>query len=124
MAALEENYSMKCKLAAIGLQPMADWVSFGCQHSTIPGAMIVACASMSTEYLDAVPQDQDQLKETPYNETKNLEDNLDNNRCIKYKDELEPCFRKTAEFGEGAYGEHCKEKFTVFLRCQPSSNSG
>ena len=94
MAALEENYSMKCRLAAIGLQPMSDWVSFDCQHSTIPGAMIVACASMFTEYLDAVPQEQDQLNGTPYSETNNLEDNLDNNGCVEYANELEPCFRR------------------------------
>lgn len=82
----------KVNTAALGLQPTADWVSFICQHSTIPGAMIVACASMFTEYLDAVPQEQDQLNGTPYSKTKNLEDNLDNNGCVEYRDGLEPCF--------------------------------
>ena len=107
MAALENDYSLKCKLAAVGLDPMADWVSYGCQTSAIPEGIILACACMFTKYLDAVPQAQNQLDGTPYSQTSNFADNLDNNGTVEYVDGLEPCFRNTAQFGKGCYGEHC-----------------
>ena len=106
MAALEDNYNLKRKLAAIGLEPMVDWVSYGCQISTIPGGIIMACATMFTQYLDAVPTVQDQLEGTPYSQTKNMDDNLDHNGCVEYRDVLEPCFHNTAKFGDTTYGQH------------------
>lgn len=107
MAALESDHGLKLKLRAIGLDPMADWVSYGCQSKNIPGSIIIACAKMFTKYLDDVPTDESHLAGTPYSQTKNMEDNLDDNGCVDYAKVLEPCFRNTALFGEDSYGEHC-----------------
>lgn len=57
MAALETDSGLRSKLAAIGLEPMADWVAHGCQNDAIPGWIIVACATMFTRYVEMVPQD-------------------------------------------------------------------
>ena len=109
MAALK-NHGVKRRLAAIGLEPMADWVSYGCQSSSIPGSIIVACAGMFTSYRDLVPTTKKDLEDTPYAETTKMEDNLDGDpstSCVDYLGELEPAFRHTASFGESFYGQHC-----------------
>ena len=107
MAALESDSGVRSKLAAIGLEPMADWVTHGCQTDAIPGWIIVACATMFTRYVDMVPQKDTDLQGTPYLETKQIEDNLDDNGVVEYVSVLEPCFRNTARFGTRCYGEHC-----------------
>ncbi|KAL0035254.1 hypothetical protein WJX79_008737 [Trebouxia sp. C0005] len=98
-AALESDSGLRGKLAAIGLEPMADWVAQGCQTGAIPGWIIVTCAAMFTEYLGEVPRAQEELEGTPYLETKDIADNLEDNGCVNYRDTLEPCFRNTARFG-------------------------
>ena len=107
LAALESNHSIKQRLAAIGLDPMAEWVSYGCQTDKIPGSIIVACAAMFSAYLDDVPTEESHLDGTPYRDTDRLEDNLDSNGCVEYKLELEPCFRTAARYGDSCYAEHC-----------------
>ena len=104
LAALECDSILRGKLAAIGLEPMADWVTYGCQTDPIPGWIIVACAGMFTEHLNTVPKTQTDLDGTPYTKTNN---NLDDNGCVDYVNTLEPCFRNTAHFGTRTYGEHC-----------------
>ncbi len=108
MAALN-NHGLRRRLAAIGLEPMADWVSYGCQTRSIPGSIITACARMFTSYRDLVPSTKGDLKGTPYAEAtkRGLKDNLDRNGCVDYLRELEPAFRQTASFGESCYGQHC-----------------
>ncbi len=107
MAALESDHGVRRRLAAIGLEPMADWVAYGCQTSSIPGSVITACAKMFTSYRDLIPVKKEDLEDTPYSETTNLNDNLDENGCVEYLEELEPAFRQTASFGESCYGKHC-----------------
>ncbi|CAL5228611.1 g11774 [Coccomyxa viridis] len=107
LAALENDHGLKRRLAAIGLQPMADWVRYGCQTRKIPGSIITACARMFTSNRDLVPSSEKDLKGTPYAETTSLKDNLDHNNCVEYLEELEPVFRQTASFGESCYGKHC-----------------
>lgn len=107
LAALECDSTVRGKLAAIGLEPMADWVMHGCQTGAIPGWIIVACAAMFTEHLNMVPRTQTDLEGTPYTKTKDIADNLDNNGCVDYINTLESCFRNTAHFGTRTYGEHC-----------------
>lgn len=107
MAALETDAELRSKLCAIGLEPMADWVTQGYQTNTIPGWIIVACASMFTEHAKLVPQDEKDLEGTPYTKTQNVEDNLDHNGCVECIGELEPSFRNTARFGNRSYGTHC-----------------
>ena len=85
---------------------MADWVSYGCQTSNIPGSIITACARMFTSYKDLVPITEKDLEGTPYAETTTPADNLDSNGCVEYLEELEPAFRHTASFGESCYGQH------------------
>lgn len=107
MAALESNHGIKQRLAAIGLEPMIEWICYGCQTDNIPGTIIVACAAMFTAYLEDVPTEAYHLEGTPYEITDNLPDNLDSNGCVEYKAELEPCFQITARFGESCYAQHC-----------------
>lgn len=107
MAALESDFKLRGKLAAIGLEPMADWVMQGCQTGAIPGWIIVTCAAMFTEYLGEVPQTKEELEGTPYLETQDIADNLEDNGCVHYRNTLEPCFRHTAHFGTRTYGTHC-----------------
>ena len=107
MAALEHDSDVIRSLLVIGLEPMADWVSHGCQTDAIPGWIIVACAAMFTRYVDMVPQTHADLDSTPYMETKAIEDNLDNNLVVEYVKVLEPCFRNTAKFGTRCYAENC-----------------
>ena len=107
MAGLEADSNIRSRLAAIGLEPMADYISHGCQTGAIPGWIIVACSAMFTRYVDMVPQDETDLEGTPYVETTNKDDNLDNNQVVEYVKELEPCFRNTARFGTRCYGKHC-----------------
>ncbi|KAK9822279.1 hypothetical protein WJX74_002558 [Apatococcus lobatus] len=57
-------------------------------------------------FLDDVPTKASDLDGTPYKDTANLEDNLDNNGCVEYKAALEPCFRTAARFGDSCYAEH------------------
>lgn len=107
LAALESDSSLRGKLAAIGLEAMADWVAQGCQTGAIPGWVIVTCAAMFTEYLGEVPQTQEELEGTPYLKTQDIADNLEDNGCVHYRNTLEPCFRNTAHFGTRTYGMHC-----------------
>ncbi len=106
MAALESDHGLRRRLAAIGLEPMADWVSYGCQFSKIRGSIITACAHMFTSYRDLVPTTEKDLEGTPYAESTSVEENLDGCGCVDYLGELEPAFRHTASFGESCYGEH------------------
>lgn len=106
MAALESDSNLRGKLAAIALEPMADWVTQGCQTGDIPGWIIVTCAAMFTEYLGEVPQTKEELEGTPYLETQDIADNLEDNGCVHYRNTLEPCFRHTAHFGMRTYGTH------------------
>lgn len=107
MAALESNHGIKQRLAALGLEPMVEWICYGCQADNIPGSIIVTCAAMFTAYLEDVPTEASHLEGTPYEHTDNLPDNLDSNGCVEYKAGLEPCFRTTARFGESCYAQHC-----------------
>lgn len=94
----ESDSSLRGKLAAIGLETMADWVTQGCQTGAIPGWIIVTCAAMFTEYLGEVPQTQGELEGTPYLETQDIADNLEDNGCVHYRKPLEPCFRNTFRY--------------------------
>ena len=90
MAALESDPVLRGKLSAIGLEPMADWVKHRCQSCAIPGWIIVMCAAMLTNHLDMVPRSNIDLHDTPYLETEDIADNLDDNGCVHYRDMLEP----------------------------------
>ncbi len=44
---------------------------------------------MFTEYLGEVPQTQEELEGTPYLETQDIADNLEDNGCVHYRDTLD-----------------------------------
>ena len=100
MRALETDHSLRRKLATVGLDPICDWLAYGCQTQPIPGSIVVACASMFSKYLKELPSKETHLKGTPYSDSRRIEDNMDHNGCIEYKDELEPAFRDTARLGK------------------------
>ena len=108
MSALE-SYEVKSRLAAIGLDPICEWVIYGCQadNKNMAGALIIAFAKMLADYLPDIPTKKTQLRGTPYAKSVRMEDNLDSNGCVEYKATLEPAFRITARFGPDGYGKHC-----------------
>ena len=107
MSALE-SHQVKSRLSTVGLGPICDWVMYGCQaDDKITGSLICAFAKMLTEYLPDIPTDETQLEGTPYSKTVRMNDNMDSNGCVEYKETLEPAFRNTAQFGDQGYGKHC-----------------
>ena len=108
MATIEDDARVRRHLAAIGLEPMVKWVSRGCQTQDIrDDEIILGCAKMFSSYLKDVPEGTEDLEGTPYSESENIEDNMDNNGAVEYKATLEPAFRNTARFGRGCYMKHC-----------------
>ena len=106
MLALQTDEVLTTKLRVIGLGPMVDWVTRGCQVGGVRGDIICACAPMFTEFLPYVPARPEDLEGTPYHSTGDIGENIDGWSNPEYRQQIEPSFRNAASFGTECYGVH------------------